>query len=53
MQPTRKMRLMRIITRINEVHCKRRILGKPTAHLYSRSRTVTSAYLDTINQPES
>jgi hypothetical protein len=53
MQPTRTQRLMRLIELLNQIHCKRRILGKPTAHLYSRSRAVISAYLDTINQPES
>jgi len=45
MKPTRIMRLVALITRINEVHCKRRILGRPTQHLYSRSYNVTQAYL--------
>ena len=44
------MRLMRIITRINEVHCKRRILGRRTDHLYSRSRWLTDAYLTEVEK---
>jgi len=39
---------MRLIERINQVHCKRRILGRRTDHLYSRSRWLTDAYLDEV-----
>ena len=39
---------MRLIERINQVHCKRRILGRRTDHLYSRSYNITQAYLTEI-----
>ena len=48
MTATRIMRLMNLITRINQVHCKRRILGRRTDHLYSRSYHITQAYLTEI-----
>lgn len=50
MQTTRQLprhrRLYAILELINRIHCRRRLLGKPTTHLHSRSKSLTSAWLD-------
>jgi hypothetical protein len=42
---SRPRRLLLLIERINQIHCKRRLTGRPTAHLYPRCRAITAAYL--------
>jgi hypothetical protein len=45
MKPPRLFRLLRIIERLNLIHCHRRLTGRRTDHLYARSRAITQAYL--------
>ena len=42
---SRPRRLLLLIERINQVHCKRRLTGRPTAHLYARSSRLSAEYL--------
>ena len=41
----RLRRIEFLIERCNQIHCLRRLTGRPTAHLHSRCRALTSAYL--------
>lgn len=41
----RLRRLVLIIERINQIHCRRRRTGRPTTHLHGRCRALTTAYL--------
>jgi hypothetical protein len=41
-------RLARIIAKLNQIHLRRRLTGRPTAHLYSRCRSLSQAYLDSL-----
>jgi hypothetical protein len=50
MQTTRQLprhrRLYQILERLNRIHCRRRLLGKPTTHLLARCRALSDAWLD-------
>ncbi len=45
MSPSRTHRLHQLIELLNRIHCRRRLLGKPTAHLMPRCRALSAAYL--------
>lgn len=47
MLPTRTDRLRTIIERLNQIHLRRRLLGRPTAHLLPRCRRLSAAFLAT------
>ena len=38
-------RLAAILERLNRIHLRRRLTGRPTAHLYPRCRRLSQAYL--------
>lgn len=42
----RSRRLELIIERLNKIHCTRRLHGRRTDHLHSRSRSLSRAFLD-------
>lgn len=43
----RVTRLQLLLELLNRVHCRRRLLGLPTSHLYARCRRLSRAWLDT------
>ena len=45
-QLPRHKRLYLILELMNRIHARRRMLGKPTAHLAARCRTLSQAWLD-------
>lgn len=50
MTTNRTNRLRDLIERINRIHRRRRLTGRPTAHLHTRSRSITAAYLNSTRQ---